>query len=85
MGNVNDHHFAHSQKLCNEEQAYIQGMYQLAKEILDTLKYITLPGLKIVYRHSVSPQIILENISRYINLMPTDTQKAEYTQYILSC
>ncbi len=83
MGNTNEHHFAHSEKLCDEGQAYIQGMYQLAKEILDTSKYITLPCLKIAYRHSISPQITLENISHYIRLITTDTLEEEQSQYIL--
>lgn len=83
MGNVNEHHFAHSQKLCDEGQAYIQGMYQLAKEILETSKYITLPGLKIAYRHSISPQITLENISHHIRLIPADTLEEDQVQYIL--
>ena len=83
MGNVNEHHFAHSEKLCAEGQAYIQGMYQLAKEILDTSKCIILLGLKMVYLHSISPQITLENISHHIRLIPTDALEEDHVQYIL--
>ena len=82
MGNINEHHFAHSEKLCDEGQAYIQGMYQLAKDILDNAGYITLPGIKVAYQHSISPPIDADNISHYISLLAPDAEEGEHIQYI---
>ena len=63
-------------------QAYIQGMCQLAKEILDTTRYIILPGIKVAYQYSILPPINADNIPHYISLLTPDAKEGEHIQYI---
>ena len=82
LGGRKEYHFAHSEKLCNEGQAYIQGMYLLAKEIMDSEKSISLPGIKIAYEYSISPPIDINNITKHISFLSPHAIDQKHIQYI---
>ena len=53
MGDVRAHHFAHSGEGCDEEIAFLRGLYKLVQEyVLENL--ITLPTLKVYWQYSDS-------------------------------
>jgi hypothetical protein len=80
MGNVNIHHFAHSQKLCDEGHSYVLSMYMLVKEILDNRRKIILPSLIIKYYYSTQ-HITLDNIQHFIKIV-SDTDEQDDIRYI---
>lgn len=53
MGDIRAHHFAHSGEGCDEEIAFLSGLYKLVQEyVLENL--ITLPTLKVYWLYSDS-------------------------------
>lgn len=69
MGDVNQHHFAHSTKLCDEGEAYVLAMYMLMKELLDKRKQILLPGFKAAYK-LVNRPITIEQVEQMVKIVP---------------
>lgn len=73
MGEINQHHFAHSSKGCDEAQAYIKGIYLLLKEIVEEKSKLMLPPLYAYY--NFSPYMTKGNLRAYVW---SDSRKSKY-------
>ena len=80
MGDLNEHHFAHSTKLCDEGQAYALGMYMLMKELLDKRKQLLVPGIKLEYRR-VPHTITMESVKRLAKVVPVTLKERKDCRY----
>ncbi|MHC1748785.1 MAG: hypothetical protein AB9856_10600 [Cellulosilyticaceae bacterium] len=80
MGEFNEHHFAHSTKLCDEGQAYALGMYMLMKELLDKRKQLLVPGIKLRYRY-VPHTIGIESAKRLAKIVPVALKEHKDYRY----
>ncbi len=92
MGNINIHHFSHSGKGCEKENAFLVGIYSLVKEIIDSEK-ITLPPLTVYwspYEKPYTKNNYFDRISfskkycfqRFINIYPETEITPQKTEII---
>jgi len=68
MGNVNQHHFAHSGKGCDEINAYMTGLYMLLTEYLTSNK-LYLPPVIVGFELSAYAFWTQENVAEHSWLM----------------
>ena len=68
MGDVNQHHFAHSGKGCDEINAYMTGLYMLLSEYLTSNK-LCLPPVIVGFELSAYAFWTQENVAEHSRLM----------------
>lgn len=68
MGDVNQHHFAHSGKGCDEINAYMTGLYMLLSEYLTSYK-LYLPPVIVGFELSAYAFLTQENVAEHSWLM----------------
>jgi hypothetical protein len=80
MGDINQHHFAHTGNACDEEKAYKLSLYTLIKELIDERKEIALPEIVIGYDYTLF-ELTRENICQHINILKCKDKSKHYQFY----
>ena len=68
LGNVRVHHFAHSKGGCDEEKAYLTGLYKLFKQYLDRQNFIYLPEIILYCCLGYTETINESNFYQYVSI-----------------
>ena len=68
LGNVRIHHFAHSKGGCNEEKAYLTGLYKLFKQYVDRHNYIYLPEINLFCCLGVVENINKDSFEQFVSI-----------------
>lgn len=67
MGDKRIHHFAHNHDGCDEELAFLCGLYKAFKQFLD-LEDFTLPKLSLFCRFGIVEKITESNFDEFVNI-----------------
>lgn len=76
MGNVNVHHFSHSKNGCDEERAFLVGLYKLYKQYLDDGNDVPLPAVNLYCNLGITECITKDNYDFYVKM-----QNGPHTNY----
>ena len=68
LGNVRVHHFAHSKGGCNEEKAYLTGLYKLFKQYVDRNNYIYLPEINLYCFLGAVEKITKDSFDQFVSI-----------------
>lgn len=78
FGNVRTHHFSHSKGGCDEETAFLTGLYKLYKQYCDEYKHLLLPEIKLYCNLGNTENITEENYNDYIHCRKQSSDDYEY-------
>ena len=69
MGEIKEHHFAHSKDACDEVLAYTSGLYRLIHQVLSSARPFYVPALVVSYSFPSSGALDESNIDSYIEFV----------------